>query len=162
MTIPFFNDTNLTLIWSGSIQYSAMKKKINWDVLGIGASVACAIHCALLPLILTSLPLFGINIINNNAFEYFMIGLACCIGAFSLYHGKKHHHGSLPLIIFSCGMAFLVAKQIWPSYHILLLFPAVTLIVIAHYFNYKYCRKNDSCISKNINSLTQTNNTFTS
>ena len=26
-----------------------MKLKINWDVLGIGASLACAIHCALLP-----------------------------------------------------------------------------------------------------------------
>jgi hypothetical protein len=27
-----------------------MKGKINWDALGIGASLACAIHCALLPL----------------------------------------------------------------------------------------------------------------
>ena len=75
-----------------------MKKKINWDALGVGASVACAIHCALLPLVLTSLPLFGVNIINNNAFEFFMIGVAFCIGAFTLYHGfKKHHKRLLPL-----------------------------------------------------------------
>ena len=68
-------------------------KKINWDALGIATSIACAIHCALLPLILTSLPLFGVNIINNVSFELFMILLAFCIGAYSLYHGwKKHHH----------------------------------------------------------------------
>ena len=41
-----------------------MKFKINWDAFGIAASVACAIHCAVLPLILSSLPLFGINIIE--------------------------------------------------------------------------------------------------
>ena len=45
---------------------SFMKLKINWDALGIGASLACAIHCALLPLFLSSLPLFGTNIINNT------------------------------------------------------------------------------------------------
>ncbi|MGH2648932.1 MAG: MerC domain-containing protein, partial [Ginsengibacter sp.] len=104
-----------------------MKKKINWDALGAGASIACAIHCALLPVILTSLPLFGINIINNNSFEFFMIGLAFCIGTFSLYHGwKKHHRKILPLLIFTVGMGFLFAKQIWHSYHLWFLFSAVT------------------------------------
>jgi len=38
--------------------------------------LACAIHCALLPLILTSLPLFGVELIDNIAFEYGMIVLA--------------------------------------------------------------------------------------
>ena len=43
--------------------------KINYDALGITASLACAIHCAVLPLLMTSLPVFGINIINNYFFE---------------------------------------------------------------------------------------------
>jgi hypothetical protein len=43
-----------------------MSKKINWDALGIATSLACAIHCALLPLFLSSLPLFGVNIIENT------------------------------------------------------------------------------------------------
>jgi hypothetical protein len=53
-----------------------MKHGINWDALGIATSLACAIHCAILPLILSSLPLFGINIVDNIGFEYFMIFLA--------------------------------------------------------------------------------------
>ena len=43
--------------------------KINYDALGIAASVACAIHCAVLPLLMSSLPILGINIINNVFFE---------------------------------------------------------------------------------------------
>ena len=118
-----------------------MKHWINWDALGIAASVACAIHCALLPLFLTSLPLFGINIINNIAFEIGMIVLAFAIGSYSLYHGyRKHHHRLFPLLIFSVGFVFLVMKQFFVRYETWLLIPAVTFIVSAHFFNYKFCR----------------------
>ncbi|MEO7446128.1 MAG: MerC domain-containing protein, partial [Ferruginibacter sp.] len=64
-----------------------MAVKLNWDGLGIATSLACAIHCAVLPLILTSLPLFGINIIHNSYFEWMMIALAFGVGIYSLYHG---------------------------------------------------------------------------
>ena len=116
-------------------------RKINWDALGIVTSLACAIHCALLPLVLSSLPLFGVNIIDNLSFEIFMIFLAFGIGIYALYHGwKKHHHRSLPLIIFVGGIFFLFAKQLWHSYQFLLLPPAVLLIITAHYLNYRFCR----------------------
>jgi hypothetical protein len=120
------------------------KRKINWDALGIATSVVCAIHCALLPLILTSLPLFGINIINNLSFELFMIAFAFSIGSYSLYHGwKKHHHRWLPLIIFFVGMLLLFSKQIWPTYELFFLIPAVSFIVSAHYLNYIFCRSHN-------------------
>lgn len=118
-----------------------MKFRINWDVLGIGASLACAIHCALLPLFLSSLPLFGVNIIHNIYFETGMIVLAFLIGSYSLYHGyKKHHHSLLPLLIFSAGFFFLVIKQFFIHVETWLLIPAVLLIVSAHLLNYKSCR----------------------
>jgi len=123
-----------------------MNLKINWDALGITASVACAIHCAILPLFLTSLPVFGFEIIDNHFFEYFMIFLAFCIGAFALFHGwKKHHHSLLPLIIFSTGIIFLFAKQMWHQYQLWFLLPAVLLVVTAHYINYQLCRKAKHC-----------------
>lgn len=118
-----------------------MMKRINWDALGITASLACAIHCALLPLFLTSLPLFGVNIIHNIFFESGMILLALCVGAFSLYHGfKKHHHSWVPLIVFFSGFVFLVLKQFFVQYEGWLLIPAVGLIVTAHLINFRSCR----------------------
>src|SRR3954470_13248512 len=116
-------------------------KRINWDAIGVATSVACAIHCALLPLILTSLPLFGVNVINNLSFEFFMIALAFCIGAYALYSGwKKHHRSWLPFIFFTAGIIFLFCKQIWHNYQLEFLIPAVILIVTAHYLNYRLCR----------------------
>jgi hypothetical protein len=118
-----------------------MKQKINWDALGISASLACAIHCALLPLFLTSLPLFGVNIIHNTLFEAGMILLAFCIGSYSLYHGyRKHHHSQLPFLLFCLGIILLVLKQLFIHYETWLLIPAVTFIILAHLFNYRFCR----------------------
>lgn len=118
-----------------------MNFKINWDAFGIGASIACAIHCALLPLIGISLPLFGIELVENIGFEYFMIGLAFFVGAYSLYHGfNKHHHRFLPFAIFCMGIALLFAKQIWHELQLWFLIPAVVLVVSAHMLNFRFCR----------------------
>lgn len=118
-----------------------MNFKINWDAFGIATSVACAIHCAVLPLVLSSLPLFGINIIENQGFELLMIGLAFVVGVYSLYHGrKKHHHSYTPLLIFALGMVLMVVKSISQSHALWLLIPAVAAVVTAHFLNYKLCR----------------------
>lgn len=121
-----------------------MQGKINWDALGITASVACAIHCAVLPLFISSLPLFGINIIHNTVFEAGMVLLAFCIGAWSLYHGyRKHHHNKWPIILFSAGILLLTVKLFFVHYDTWLLIPAVVLIITAHFSNYRRCRVHD-------------------
>jgi hypothetical protein len=117
-----------------------MNLKVNWDGLGIITSLLCAVHCALLPVLLTSLPLFGVNIIHNLLFEWGMIAIAAAVGAYSLYHGFiKHHQQWLPAILFAVGILFLITKQLFHQYEIWLLIPAVLLIVTAHYQNYRLC-----------------------
>ena len=118
-----------------------MKLKVNWDVLGISTSLACAIHCAILPLFLSTLPILGYEIIDNHFFEYMMIFLALVIGAGSLWHGyRKHHHSLRPLVIFMVGMALLFAKQIWHDYQFWLLPFASLFIVSGHLSNYPASR----------------------
>ena len=119
-----------------------MSRKINWDNLGIATSVACAIHCVVLPLLVTSLPLFGVNIIHNIFFEWGMIAVAFCIGVYALIHGyKTHHRNLLPVWLFTAGFAFLVTKQFFLPYETFFIVPAVLLIISAHYLNYRLCRK---------------------
>lgn len=131
-----------------------MKFKINWDALGITTSIACAIHCAVLPLLLASLPILGINIIDNTDFEYGMIGLAFLIGSRALWHGfRKHHPIYLPWLLFLAGMLLLVAKQIWHQYQYQLLPFAVGLIIGGHVLNYRLCRKNTSLVKETCTGL---------
>jgi 4-amino-4-deoxy-L-arabinose transferase-like glycosyltransferase len=126
--------------------------RINYDALGIAASVACAIHCAVLPLVLSSLPLFGVNIINNVNFELIMIALAFGIGFYSLWHGyKKHHHKVYPMILFGAGISLLMLKQYFHSYLLSFLIPAVLLIVAGHWTNYRACKKASHCHREDCN-----------
>jgi hypothetical protein len=130
----------------------ALAKKINLDTLGISASLACAIHCAVLPLFFTSLPVFGLEIIQNKTFEYSMIGFAGCIGLYALYHGwKKHHHKKLPAIIFVLGLLFLILKEAFVSIELWLLIPAAIFIVSAHFLNYRFCRQANHCHTSDCN-----------
>lgn len=119
-----------------------MEAKYNWDAIGIATSIACAIHCAMLPLMMSSLPLFGVNIIHNVFFEWGMIVLAFAVGSYALFHGYvKHHRSLVPVLIFSAGVGFLVLKQFFHQIENWLLIPAVILIISAHYYNYRLCHK---------------------
>lgn len=126
--------------------------KINWDALGVGASLACAIHCAVLPLLFTTVPLFGINIVHNPVFEWFMIAVALLIGIQALWHGfMRHHHSKWPVVLLVSGFIFLVSKEWLPQVHTLLVVVAVGFIIWAHYLNYRLCRKADHCHSSDCN-----------
>jgi predicted ferric reductase len=121
-----------------------MKIKVNWDGLGIFTSIACAIHCLVLPMALTSLPFFGIDIIHDGIFEWSMILLAFFVGVYALVHGyKTHHKKMLPIFVFCVGFSLLVTKQFFLSIEIYFVIPAVFLIIGAHITNYKLCKKNN-------------------
>ena len=82
-----------------SLFFCTMNIKVNWDAFGIATSVACAIHCAILPIIISSLPILGVNIIHNSVFEWGMIGLAFVVGSYSLFHGFIKHHRSFNAVL---------------------------------------------------------------
>ncbi|MBS1665549.1 MAG: MerC domain-containing protein [Bacteroidetes bacterium] len=118
-----------------------MSSKVNWDALGITTSILCAIHCAILPLAVATLPVLGVNIIHNALFEYGMILLAFAIGTRALWHGFSHHHRRLtPWFLFLGGIILLIAKQVWHTYEFRFLPFAVGLIVTAHVLNLLWTR----------------------
>src|SRR5688572_32072865 len=129
-----------------------MSRRFNWDLLGATTSLACAIHCAILPLLISSLPLFGMELINNTRFEYLMIVLTLIIGIISLWHGyRRHHHSFTPILLFLTGILLLFAKQIWHDYQLMILPLAVFCIVVAHVFNYKSCRTHNHAHANDCN-----------
>ena len=129
-----------------------MKIHINWNALGMSAGVICAIHCALLPLFISSLPLFGIELLNNIYFELAMIFIAALIGTFSLWHGyKRHHHHLLPLFLFYAGIVLLILHQYFTDAKLLMVIPSSLFIISAYYLNWKYCRVAKHCHASDCN-----------
>jgi hypothetical protein len=129
-----------------------MKLQINWSALGVSAAVACAIHCALLPLFISTLPLFGINLLDNIYFEAGMILVALLIGGLTLLHGyRKHHHRIAPLLYFLVGMTLLIVNHFLHPKPIWLVILSSGLIIIAYYLNWRYCRQAKHCHSSDCN-----------
>lgn len=125
-----------------------MKIQINWSAIGVSAAVACAIHCALLPLFITALPLFGIDFLDNIYFEIGMIAIAFVIGGLTLFHGyRKHHHKLSPLFLFLVGIILLSIKHFFIEYIYWLVIPSSILIISAYYLNWRFCRQAKHCHS---------------
>ena len=128
-----------------------MNFKINWHALGISASLLCAIHCAIAPLLLSSLPLFGVNLIENIWIEILLLGSAFVIGGTTLWHGyNKHHHRIEPLLFFSTGMILFLLNQFikFPFSELVFIVPGVSAIIYAHLRNYKYYKASAHCTAE--------------
>ncbi len=129
-----------------------MKLHINWEALGATAALVCAIHCAIFPFLLTSLPLFGVNLLDNIYLEVFLILAAVIIGSISLSHGfRRHHHRFLPLVSFAAGMTLMILYQFSHSGRLWLLIPSTLLILLAYYLNWKFCKRAKHCHASDCN-----------
>lgn len=125
------------------------KSKINWDALGTGASLLCAVHCAVLPLLLGIIPFMNIHSLENPFIEYSLLSSSFFIGTIALYRGYKYHHRkSIPVCLFSIGFPILVLGHIGVSGTLaqVLIALAAVLISTAHILNWT-AHKNCSSVS---------------
>jgi uncharacterized membrane protein len=114
--------------------------KLNLDKIGISASLLCAIHCALVPLILPVMSTLGLGFLWSHETEVFMIVFAFVVGVWSLGHGYIHaHHNLRPFILFSIGMSIiLISKLIFHHEHEYIILPIGAIFIIAaHWQNWK-------------------------
>ncbi|WP_161596870.1 MerC domain-containing protein [Chitinophaga vietnamensis] len=118
--------------------------RMNLDALGIGASLLCAIHCALLPLLMTVLPLLGAAIFENATVEYALLGASFLIGCLALGRGYwRTHRRLLPLLLFAGGFSLLVFGHFMHAGNwippVIITVGAVAIIT-AHLLNLRHCR----------------------
>lgn len=116
-------------------------KSVTLDQLGITASVACAIHCAALPFLMTTLPLWGLEFLAQPWVELSMICLSLVIGVWSLSSSFPKHKRIIPILILIIGFVFIATGHF--TLHSLepILIPLGGFtIAAAHYLNWKYSR----------------------
>jgi len=122
--------------------------KLNLDKVGIGASLLCAIHCALLPVLFTTLPLMGVELLENEQVELGFILFSLVVGCFALYNGyKKHHHKKLPLLLFITGISLLFFANFFleGGTETIVKMAGAAVIVCAHIINWRCCRQCELC-----------------
>jgi hypothetical protein len=110
------------------------------DNIGITASTLCAIHCAVVPVLFTSLPLLGLGFLANAWVEWGMIILALTIGVYSIgLSYLRTHRRRLPLILLTAGFITIILGHIFVSgWSEMVVVPAGGLLIAtAHFVNYK-------------------------
>ena len=80
----------------------------NLDRIGVTASTLCAVHCALVPIFITALPLLGLEFLANEWVEIAMIFISAILGTLSLSLSyRKQHHKLLPFLVLIGGFALI-------------------------------------------------------
>ena len=130
-----------------NIYFCAVKSKVRssrLDHIGMTASTLCAVHCAVVPVLITSLPLLGLSFLANPWVEWSMIILALFIGAFAIGASYfRAHHKRLPMLLLIIGFLIIITGHLfiigWREAIILPI--GGLLIAAAHFFNAKSCRQ---------------------
>lgn len=111
------------------------------DNVGMTASVLCAIHCAIVPLLITVLPLVGLGFLANPLVEWSMIIFALFIGVYAIGLSYVHtHHKPLPVLLLVGGFFIIIIGHMFVSgWHEALVVPVGGLMIAtAHFFNFRY------------------------
>lgn len=124
--------------------------KIQWDFVGLGASLACAVHCLIVPFLVSLAPLAGFQVLNNVWIEYTVIMVGFVIAAIALWHGYRHHHGKpLALIIVIIGFLLIGTGHFFQVgwVEIVLASIGATVVAVAHLINWKHIRQSHQSFS---------------
>ncbi len=118
------------------------------DAAGIVASWMCAVHCLVLPLFISILPLVGLSFLLDETTEFAFIFATIVIALLSLLPAYFKQHGKLrSLVLFVNGIFLIVVSHILFEENFtaraILLLSGGLLITIAHITNRRLCR---SCI----------------
>lgn len=120
------------------------------DRVGVGASLICAIHCALMPFVVAILPLLGVGFLASRPVEWGLILLSAALGSLSLCLGFREHQSKRIFAVLGLAILFLLAGRIGEEREIGWLGPVLMVaggltMVGAHWLNRRLCRTCQAC-----------------
>lgn len=121
---------------------------LNLDFLGFSASFLCAIHCAILPILLTFGSLGSLEFLDSAIFENSMIALSIFFASTALITSYiKHHRNFLPLSIVMLGFSAIIASRFTEGELIesVLMVTGGLMVAGSHLVNWKLARHSASC-----------------
>ncbi|QJD98317.1 MerC domain-containing protein [Mucilaginibacter robiniae] len=124
------------------------------DHIGISLSLLCAIHCAMLPLILTVLPLLGLGFLASEYWEIGIIGSSLIVGCTSLISSYIKNRVVMPLLILVAGFTIITIGKlcITEAYEWMFMTAGGLLVATAHFYNWRLIHKeveSSTCCASN-------------
>lgn len=116
------------------------------DRFGATASLLCAVHCALLPLVIAVLPALGLGILADHRFERVFIAFASALALTTLAIGFRRHQQFRAFWFLAPGICLLVAGIVFDFDHSSFLHAGLvalggTLVALAHLTNLRLAHR---------------------
>ncbi len=125
-----------------------INKKNILDKIGMAISSACAVHCAMAPILITVAPLIGLGFIFEEKFETTIILVSLGLAFLSLVWGfYKDHRKFEPLYLLLLGACFIYLSRL-ESIALpepLLMALGGLSIAASHFINMKLCNHCNTC-----------------
>jgi hypothetical protein len=120
------------------------------DRFGAAGSLICAIHCAVLPILIATLPALGLAAWMGDGFEQGFVLFASLIGLFSVFWGYRRHGEVRALGLLIPGLLLLWLGILYAPLHHALVPHALamtaggTLVGLAHMANLRLVHVHDA------------------
>lgn len=134
------------------------------DRAGATASFLCAIHCALMPFVVTLLPVFGLSFLSSEPIEWALLAASATLGTLSLCLGYREHRSRRVFAVLGIALALLLMGRLHggehshaanhadqaahlPSMNVIFMVLGGLAMMGAHLFNNALCRACRRCAS---------------
>lgn len=125
-----------------------------WDRIGIGASALCLIHCLVLPMLLSVLPLVSHSFVENERVHQGLALFIVVTCGFALIPGFRCHGRPAPLGLGTAGLllllsaAFVAVPLHAEAWERPLTVAGGLFLVSAHLLNLRFTRRTHCCPAK--------------
>ena len=123
------------------------------DTTGACLSVACAVHCLSMPLLITVLPLIGLGFLANERAEVVLITGAIGLAIGSLAWGVRHHRRWRALLVLIVAVAFIATARtaVEGTFEVVFYSIGGVLLASAHLVNRHLCKTCPACEDESVN-----------
>lgn len=126
---------------------------------GVWASLVCAIHCTILPLLMIIVPTTGVYLFINESLEFILLGLSLLFNIANLCFGYRQHKSNKAVAVLALGLFLFVVGRLmhhhsedhqiqFDLFNLFMIFGGV-LMAVSSFINDKLCNHCNSCGSKN-------------
>lgn len=116
---------------------------ILWDRFGIGVSGICAIHCLIIPVLISILPVWSVlPVLHDWAHPVFILLIAPIV----YFAARRSHFDFTITALLIAGFVFILAGWLLGHYWLGFLFETIStllgsaVLIIGHWLNYRHHR----------------------
>ncbi len=124
--------------------------RVDLDKAGAAASLTCAVHCALMPVVVTLLPLLGLSFLADERTEWGLLGLSALLGLSSLCLGFREHRSRRALAVLAVGLTVLALGRVTEEHRVgavgvVLVVLGGCIVATSHFLNRRLCHSCRAC-----------------